>query len=256
MEVPSGILRRMGFKSDNRGIINRFIQESNAWEEHLQHSRNFILKAIAGKTINNLAVYGSGWCLDLPLDELAGMAGSIQLYDLVHPPQVLHRLRKFRNVSAIQEDITGGAIIMSYQSVREYKKYGRKVSPEQIGSLVFQPAICPDYSISLNIYSQIGEVITEYLKAHVPYTPEEINRIACLLQQSHLQLLAPGRACLITDVREFDYDLQDQKSEIGETIIYPLPLSEHKETWEWQFDLHGGYRTDKKTVLQVLALEI
>ena len=255
MVIPARILRKMGFKSDSRGLIDRFIQVNGAWEDHLQHTRDFILKAVGNKTIHNLAVYGSGWCLDLPIEELAGMAGKVQLYDLVHPPQVLHRIRKFSNVIAIQADVTGGAVTGAYQSVRHYKKQRIKASPEQICSQVFQPEIVPDYTISLNIYSQLGEVISEYLKTHVPYTPDEINRMTDLLQQSHLQLLPSGKSCLITDIREFSYDLNDQEIQIIELINHPLPLYKYSETWKWQFDPQGGYRPERKTVLEVVALE-
>lgn len=256
MEIPARILKKMGFRADSQGVIDRFIQVNGSWEDHLQNTRNFILKAVANKQITNLAVFGSGWCLDLPLNELAGMAERIQLYDLVHPPQVLHSLRQYNNVDAVAADITGGAVIRAYESVQEFRKQGKKTSPAEICHAVFKPAVVPDYIISLNLYSQIGELITGYLERHMPYTRDETDRITSLLQQAHLQLMTPGSSCLITDFREYNYNQDGTVSETTDTVRFPLPLSANTETWEWQFDPEGGYKPGKKTVLKVLAIEL
>jgi hypothetical protein len=254
-EIPARVLRRMGYCEDSRGIIDRFIQTNGAWENHRQHTRNFILQAVTGKKIEKLAVYGSGWLLDLPLDELSEMAGSVTLFDLVHPPQVIRRIQKLRNVRAVRADISGGAVIRAYQAVKRYRHGGRKTTPEEICSAPFIPEAGTDFSVSLNILSQIGTMITDYLKMHLPCLQEETDRIIYLLQQAHLQLLMPGRSCLITDIRELNYDFQDKLSETCEMMLYPLPHSMRTENWEWLFDPYGGYKTDRKTVFQVVALE-
>ncbi len=254
--IPRRILRKTGYKADSQGIIDRFIRANGAWDEHVQHSRNFILKVLTGKKIDNLAVYGSGWMLDLPLDELSGMVCSLQLFDLVHPPQVIHRLRKYRNVTAYRADITGGAVMKAYQAVKRFKRNGQKTPPEEICSQSFRLVAAPDFVISLNVLSQIGIMITDYLKLHVPYGPDEIDRILQGLQQSHLQLLRPGKSCLITDVREINYDLSGSHAETTEVINIPLPASKYSETWEWQFDDRGDYRPGRRTVLEVAAMEL
>ena len=256
MEVPGRILRRMGYKSDNNGIINRYIRENGAWDEHLQRTRGFIVKAVTGRSVRNLAVYGSGWCLDLPLDELAAIANQVYLYDLVHPPQVLYRIKKYVNISAIKVDVTGGAIMRAYQAVQTYKEDHRKVSPEEICSSHFHPPVIPDYAISVNILSQLGEYITDYLKLHVPYEREEIDRVTELLQQSHLELLIPGNSCLITDVREYSFDMDDGNPEMTEIIKCNLPAATRRETWDWHFDQQGSYRPGRKILLQVMAVEL
>lgn len=256
-KIPSRVLRKMGYKADSQGIIDRFINVSGSWEDHLQHTRSFIIKAVTGKKIKNLAVYGSGWLLDLPLEELCNAAEHIQLYDLVHSPQVMHRLRNYKTMRAVQADITGGTVLAAYESVKQYKKQGRMISPEHLCARVFQPVVIPDYTISLNILSQLGVMITDYLKLHVPYTAEQTERINLLLQQSHLNLLESGKSCLITDVREIDIDMQSNR-EVGNTglISCTLPQAARMETWDWQFDPHGGYKPELKTVFQVVAIEL
>lgn len=246
----------MGYKSDSQGIIDRYIQVNGNWEGHLQRTRTFILNAVSAKKISNLAVLGSGWCLDLPLEELAGIADHIQLYDLVHPPQVLHRLLRFGNVAAIRADVTGGAVVNAYNAVREYKKLGVKVPIGSICGQSFTPAVAPEYTVSLNLYSQLGDLICEYLKLHTPYTAQELDQLAFLLQQSHLQLLKPGKSCLITDVRELHVDLDTLQEEAESVIQHPLPHGKRTETWSWDFEDEGHYRPGKKTILNIVALEL
>jgi len=104
--------------------------------------------------------------------------------------------------------------------------------------------------------SQIGIMITDFLKRHMPCLPAETDRIIYLLQRAHLQLLMPGRSCLITDVRELNFDDQDKLVETCEMMMHPLPDSVRAENWEWQFDPQGGYKTERKTLFQVMALEL
>ncbi len=245
----------MGYKADSQGIIDRYINVNGAWESHLQHTREFILKSLAGNQPNNLVVLGSGWLLDLPLEELSGIAGHIWLYDLVHPSQVLHRLKRYSNVTPVQAEITGGAVINACRAVREYKKNGAKLTPEQICDASFRFPIEPDCVISLNIYSQLGQMITDYLMENIPYETSDIDRIIYLLQQSHLKMLSPGKALLISDIREEYFDASGILTGTREHVKCPFPVALSSESWEWQFDPVGGYISDQKTVLQVNAFQ-
>lgn len=80
-------LHKMGFIQDQNGIIRRFKREKQNWDDHMTQSKSFILKSAKNKENlpDNLsakqadkagvtcAVLGSGWLLDLPLDELSEM---------------------------------------------------------------------------------------------------------------------------------------------------------------------------------------
>ncbi len=246
----------MGFLKDSQGIMNRYINVNGAWEDHLNRSRQFILNSLTGKSINNLAVYGSGWLLDFPLEEIAHRTGHIRLYDLAHPSQIVHRIRKFSNVTAVTSDITGGAIIAAYNAVRMFKKKSIKPSPEQLCSGAFEPDLKPDYAVSLNIFSQLGDFVTSYLGKHIPLNSEEIDRITRLLQESHLRLLQPGKSCLITDVRENGYDSESVLKITKELIRCSMPRAIRKETWKWKFDPLGEYNPGVHTVSDVLAIEL
>ena len=152
------VLKKMGYPSDSQGIIDRYIQVAGAWDEHLMKSRQFIIRVLSGRNIQNLAVYGSGWLLDFPLEEVSQMVGHVWLYDVVHPSQIVHKLRKYSNVTAVTADLTGDGLIGAYEAAHLFNKQGIKTEPEKLVNHSFIPQIAPDYSISLNILSQIGDI--------------------------------------------------------------------------------------------------
>jgi hypothetical protein len=255
-KIPGKILRRMGFLSERQGLIDRYIHVEGAWDGHLNHTREFIAHALAGKKFNNLAVLGSGWLLDCPLELLADVSRHVWLYDILHPPQVIHKLRKHGNVTPVLSDITGGWILNAWQAVKRYRKGNGKTAPEDLCHGVFQMDPAPDYAISLNLLSQIGVMITGYLEKFIPYSREEIERINYLLQREHLNSLPRGRSCLVTDFREINTDLSSGSIETLELLYASLPDTPNRQTWEWQFDPDGSYKSGRKTVFQVVAQEI
>lgn len=254
MEVPSRILRRMGYKADSQGIINRYIRVEGAWNDHLTRTRQFILKTLEGKRPDNLAVLGSGWLLDLPLDELAERSGHVWLYDIVHPAQVRHRISKLPNVTAVNADITGGAIQQAYEAVKAFRKHAVRPSPEELCRGVFVPNVQHDFVISLNILSQLGEYITDYLQQHMPFGRDEADRLTALLQSAHLKQLPKGNTCLVTDVAEKSMDASGQITDIKQLVAVELPAAACIEKWAWQFDPLGEYKPGYLTQSEVVAL--
>jgi len=255
-QIPTHLLRRLGFRSECQGLIDRYIQVEGAWDEHLTRTRAFVVNAVAGRKFKNLAVLGSGWLLDLPLEELAAVSGHVWLYDALHPAQVIHRLSKYSNVTAVSADITGSGMVNAWEAVRQYRQTGVKASPESFCCTKFQTDEVPDYVISLNLLSQIGVMITGYLQHHIPYTTEEVEKINRLLQQAHLELMETDKSCLVTDIRETNIDLAGGQVESSELLQVVLPDKPGIQTWEWMFDPNGEYRPGKKTILQILAMEL
>lgn len=64
----------MGYLNDQQGIMNRYLGESKQWEKHLPRCRKFITSTFedpgGGEKKESVAVLGSGWLLDVPLDHL------------------------------------------------------------------------------------------------------------------------------------------------------------------------------------------
>jgi hypothetical protein len=81
------ILRRMGYLRDQEGIMNRYLAESEQWQYHLEKTRNFIAGSFNGSQAESVAVLGSGWLLDVPLEKLRRRFRKIYLVDIHHPPR-------------------------------------------------------------------------------------------------------------------------------------------------------------------------
>ncbi len=249
------ILRKMNFLSDQEGIISRFLNESSNWEPHLNKSREFILDSVRGKNIPLITILGSGWLLDVPLEELEKECNKILLIDIFHPPQILHKIRDLPSVKAIQMDITGGMIEEAYHLVQEFRKTGRKKNITDLTSSGFQPDFKPGFVVSLNILNQLDILIVDYLKKFSVYTGEEIMALRKMIQQSHLDSLRAEQSCIVTDFEERVYD-DSRLERVSPLVHVPLPEGKRKTSWEWLFDSQKTYYSGKTTKFNVVAIEL
>jgi hypothetical protein len=252
----SKILRITGFESDSRGIMNRYIGVDGAWDIHLSNCRKYITGFLRERKIRNLAVYGSGWLLDFPLEEASELAEHIWLYDLVHPAQILHKIKKFRNVTTVKADITGGTLAAVFEAVQLYHKTGFKPDIPALCNRTFDPGMQYDGAVSLNILSQIGDLLTDYISQNIKLTPDEKDNIHQVLQQNHLKLLSTQPSCLITDTQEMTSDDQGRLTGTRQLIKCPLPGGTNICEWEWQFDPLKEYNPGFVTVSKVVGIEV
>ena len=162
----------MKYLSDQQGIMNCYLAEGENWEPHLKKTKDFILQCLQENKYASVAVIGSGWLLDVPMDFLAENCKSVYLIDVIHPPQIIQKIRKYENAKAVMADVTGGAIQGAYHFTRVYRKSGG----ESILDIPFNaavPGMRTDYVISLNILNQLDILLIDYLKKHVEITPGE-----------------------------------------------------------------------------------
>ena len=120
------IIRRMGFIKDQQGIMNRFIRESSGWQTHLENSRNFISGSFHQTEAETVAVLGSGWLLDVPLEDLIRRFRHIYLVDIHHPVQIRKKTAAMNQVELVEEDLTGGAVVQIWERLRGSKRAVRE----------------------------------------------------------------------------------------------------------------------------------
>jgi len=248
------ILRRMKYLSDQKGILNRFLAEAGHWDQHLEKTRKFILGCLGEKSYRSVAVLGSGWLLDVPLDQMSEQCGEVLLYDVVHPPQILKKLSRYGNVSAIPADITGGAIRGAWDLAGQYRKTGRG-SILDIACQAVLPGSGPDYVISLNILNQLDILLVDYLKMHIDIPVEDELEFRKRIQSQHLSLLEPGLSCLVTDVEERVMDKNDRQVSSKILVYCDLQEGRKAESWTWDFDTRGAYNPRHRTEMRVRAIE-
>lgn len=226
------------------------------WNSHLDNTRQYICNYISKNNFNTLSVLGSGWLLDLPVDFLSHNLKKILLYDVYHPPQIIHKFRNNDRFELITADITGDLIVNAYNAVNLYKKSKVKTRITDLEFTGFEPVEETDCYISLNILNQLDNLIADYLKKSRIYTEKELNKLRTRIQQSHLKKLPKDKSCLITDVEELRYRKKDVPVTSKNLLYTKLPEGSNIQTWDWIFDTTGSYNKGCKTVLKVIAMEI
>ena len=115
------IIKRMGFVRDQEGIMNRYLREQSNWENHLTRTRRFIQTSFNNVALKSVAVLGSGWLLDVPLDDLRHRFDRIFLVDIHHPPQVRRKVRDLDHLELVTADLSGGAIGQVWEMIKKKK---------------------------------------------------------------------------------------------------------------------------------------
>lgn len=246
-------IRKYGFVKDQKGILNRYLREKEQWEPHLLNTKNYILEEI-DENIESIAVFGSGWLLDFPVDEIFDRGIKIDLYDLHHPKQILHFIRRWKNVQAVQYDLTGGLI----EFIAHRLKSGQPFGIEIIEDFLLKSETCfNQYSIviSLNLLSQLSRLIEENLfnNKKMNISKEMLHRV---IQKSHLESLPPGKSILITDYNE-NY-LENDRIIKTEKLLFcdDLLTGTNKKEWIWNFDTQKLYDPKYKISMNVIAMKL
>lgn len=251
------ILGKFGFKKDQQGIMNRYMRESEAWEKHIKNTKEFILQSANKKKKKNCVILGSGWLLDVPIDELSKLFDKVKLVDIVHPAQIIHKVKKLANIEIIETDITG-FIEAVYQFMKKAKKSKLdlgKISTVHTGSW-FDDMKNADFVVSVNILNQLDILICDYIKKFDIYQVQEIKEFRKIIQQNHLNALPKGKSCLITDYKELRLNDNDIEIESKLLVHIDLPENNSSKKWQWAFDMSKTYHHKFNTVFKVVGMEI
>ncbi len=244
----------MNFFSDQEGIMTRYLREKTNWDSHVQHTKNFMINALQDEEIQNVAILGSGWLLDLPLAYLAERFEQILLLDIHHPPQIKNSTQKYPNILFQEIDLTGGGI--------EHAWNMRKAKTDSLENLLndFEPvipdlAIDVDAFISVNILNQLDILLVDYLKdINSALTEDHFHTFRKKIQQFHVGWISSKPGCLISDIVEMNFR-DGEMTESYDLQHVNLPGSFRSESWIWDFDLSGFYHRDRQTKMKVKAIE-
>lgn len=248
------ILRRMGYARDQEGIMHRYLEERANWEEHLQRTREFIAGAFKDPAIRTVAVLGSGWLLDVPLEELRERFNHVFLADVRHPPQIRKKTSSMENVTLLERDLSGGAMEQVWKASREGNL---KEIRELAGNLVLVPPlreVDPDAIVSVNLLNQLDILLCDYLKRKGRSSVSAMEPLRNRLQTFHVDWITGRPGCLVTDTREVNIS-RDGKESSSSLLHVPLPEGFRTGHWEWKFDESGTYREGYQTRMEVSAVE-
>lgn len=249
------VLRQMGYISDQKGIMNRYLNQEGAWDTHLSNSKRFIERSAILKDKGSVAVLGSGWLLDVSIDFLIQEFEVVYLIDVVHPPQIVHKLRHFPNAHCIEMDLTGGGLQSTYNFLKNYKHFEGILELDKLAGTVVKWDINPDFFISINTLNQLDILLIDKIQEHKLLSKEEEKVLRRIIQENHLRSLPEGKSCIITDFEELVYGKNETLEEQRPLIFTELPSGRFSEQWQWNFDLTRSYYPGKKTLFNVIAID-
>jgi hypothetical protein len=255
MKERAKIIRRMGFVRDQEGIMNRYLGESSQWQLHLEKTRSFISSSFTNFEAKSVAVLGSGWLLDVPLDDLRLMFEHVYLVDIHHPPQIRKKIAGMDAVELVEEDLSGGAIEQVWNLLRKNKS-GIPATRlmDQISLNPPLSEIQPDAFISVNLLNQLDILLCDHIRRKLPYQQELSASFRTAIQAFHLEWITKKPGCLVTDIAEHRIPLKGEAS--SKSLLYTdLPEGIRRESWKWDFDSRGSYHPGARTHMEVQAVE-
>jgi hypothetical protein len=221
--------RALGYLRELHGIRRRHRQWASAWQPHLERTKGILRAAAARCPAKRKAVlFGSGWLLDVPLDELAGTFREVVLVDVVHPLATRKSVRRFANVRLLDADVTG-----TVEGV-----WARAHDPALALPRGEPGLFCGDGEVdlaaSINLLSQLPCVPERYLLAAGAHPPEAIDAYARAVVQAHLDYLRrlSGVVALVADVELRTVSAAGRVLERSSTL-YGAALPWRGECWVW-----------------------
>lgn len=242
----------MGYTSDQEGIMRRHINEEGNWNSHLTNAKNFIIENAHSKKKNNVAILGSGWLLDVPIEFLSSNFKSVDLYDVCHPKQVKYKVGKYKNVHLKYIDLTGGAIQEIYKNRKQISNTGGK----WLNKLKLNKDVSfheYDYVISLNILNQLDIILADYLKSQLNIKEDILINLREKLQNFHINSLPRKRSCLISDIIEKSINKQGITTQKRNLLFADTSSLNIIKEWDWVFDTKNTYNEKYTTVFKVIA---
>jgi hypothetical protein len=244
----------MGFLKDQEGIMNRYMRESSHWKAHLEKTRNFISTSFQQIEAESVAVLGSGWLLDVPLDHLLGRFRHIYLVDIHHPIQIRKRTAGMSQVELIEEDLTGGAIEQALSFLEKTVPSRGGVLSGQVPLTPPLSRISPDVLISVNLLNQLDSIVCDHILKKKHFQQADLIPFRTAIQAFHLDWITKKPGCLITDTLEEVEDKHSVKS--SKALLYTdLPPGSRRDRWWWDFDSQGTYHPGSRTRMEVQAIE-
>jgi len=245
----------MGYFDDQSGIIHRYRREGERWDTHLQNTRQFVIEAMQGKNRQSAVVLGSGWLLDVPLEEMSRYFEKVVLYDIRHPAAAKRLAKSLGNVELRVCDISGFANV-AYQYAKQYRNRRERPSINSIQPQTTLDLSSFDFVFSCNILNQLDILLIDYLARYFEMSHDETTLFRSNVQQRHIDLLPCGRSCIVADYEEITC-MSDGK-EISRRTTVHHSIIEHTDArrWKWEFDTKMTYYDDRMTFFEVLGVVI
>ena len=247
------MFRRMGYFDDQSGILRRYRREQEHWDVHLQNTRQLVLEAMQGKNRKSAAVLGSGWLLDVPVEEMSQYFEKLYLYDIRHPASVQKQVHSLGNVELRIHDISCFARPV-YQYIKQYRNSKNRQPISDIQPQTTLDLSGFDFVFSCNILNQLDILLVDYLTQFFELSHEETVIFQSNVQHHHVHILPVNRSCMVADYQEITCTPDGKEIARRTSVHHPIVQHPDARRWTWKFDTQMTYYQDRMTFLEVLGV--
>ena len=246
------MFRKMGYFDDQSGIIRRYHREHEHWDAHLTNTQQFVLETMQEKNRKPAAVLGSGWLLDVPVEEMSRYFEKLYLFDIRHPASVKKQLKHLDNVEFRVCDLSCFARPV-YQYAKQYRKTKNRPPISDIQPQTSLNLNDFDFVFSCNILNQLDILLIDYLAQFFDLSHEETVVFRSNIQQHHIDMLPRNRSCMVADYEEITFSPEGKEISRKTSIYHPIVQCPDARRWTWEFDTKMTYYKDKMTFFEVLG---
>ena len=246
------MFRRMGYFDDQSGIIRRYRRECEHWDTHLTNTRQSAIDAMQGKSRTSAAVLGSGWLLDVPVEEMSRCFEKLYLYDQRHPAAVKKQVQSLGNVELRVCDISCFARSV-YQYAKQYRNHKERPPISAIQAQNTLNLNDFDFVFSCNILNQLDILLIDYLTQFFDLNHEETLSFRSNVQQHHINILPRNRSCMVADYEEITYTPDGTEISRKTSVHHPIIQHPDARCWTWEFDTKMTYYKDRMTFFKVVS---
>jgi hypothetical protein len=245
---------RMGYLPNQMGIMRRYLDHKEEWENHLQRSKQLIIAEVNKRKPKSIAFLGSGWLLDIPLANILEQGITVTLIDIAHPKRIIHKYRNCKNVSLVHADITGGAISWAWSLAKQRGsrfELGHLLSSSEMA--IHELTRDYDFAVSVNTLSQLHVHIEEFLSRRDKISENERIQLAHALQQGHINGLPFNKSLIISDIEAEFYSEDGELSHTSPRVYTDIAMLTQVNQWKWYFDNNHSFNPEYKVVHSVAA---
>ena len=237
--------RSFGHLYESIALIEREKRCRAFWFNHREMSKKVITSSVEKiKKKSSVLILGSGPLHEIPIEFLSASFNRVDLVDVVHLNSTKMSLKKFKNISFIEADVTE-----LESCILKEKKPFNKIPTQFIKSGY-------DLVISANLLSQLSYHLTHFLEKNA--TPKlsllELEHFANQVTLDHY-LYLQSFICpvlLITDTETLLEDMDHNLIERENPYInfsFPIPIQE----WWWNVAPIPEYQKDIALKMKVQA---
>lgn len=245
MMPASPAARRLGFVYEMVALQARARRQAKAWKPHQDAARTAISRLAEGVDARDCAaVLGSGWLLEVPLEDLCARFRRVILVDMVFPRSVRRQAQRAANVQLIEADISG-VLTTPF------------LSAPSLAGVPFPAPFPPDvvtanFVVSANILSQLP-VHMQKIARTAGKRDVDVDGVARRLIEAHLGALraCQGSVCLLSDFEREERAGQGLRERFD--LLYGVRPRMTGPRWWWDIAPDGEDRKGVRIRHQVMC---